>query len=119
MYSVYLENDKKSVLEFIKMIDNYSIINENEIWIFDDNTRYPCLSMLIANNNVIVHYFKNDLDVGSISYNKKFKENNEYVSFNDICLGKQYVIDRKIAIECIKQFVINGERPSCINWFDL
>lgn len=65
--------------DFIEMLDHYTIVNENEIWIFDDSKRYPCLSLLLANDNVAVHYFRNDSDAGSISVNKNILESNECV----------------------------------------
>lgn len=119
MYNVYVKNDKISVNDFIEMLDHYTIVSENEIWIFDDSKKYPCLSLLLANDNVAVHYFRNDSDAGSISVNKNTLKSNECIFFNDICLDKKYIIDRKKAIKCIDQFVIDGERPSVIDWFEL
>ncbi len=119
MYKVYIKNDEVDIIDFVQMINKYTIIKENEIWIFDDSKKYPCLSLLLNNDYVAVHYFRDDSDVGSISINEDTLVSNEFVEFNDICLDKKYIINRNKAVECIYQFVVDGKRPSCIDWFDL
>ncbi len=119
MYKAHIQNDEVDIIDLIQMIKKYAILKENEIWIFDDIKKYPCLSLLLNNDFVAVHYFRDNSDVGSISVNEDTLIPDEFVEFNDICLDKKYIIDRKKAVECICQFVTDGKRPSCIEWLDL
>lgn len=116
----YVYNGKTmNVKDFIEMFINNSLENDVwDVWINDDN-EYPCLALLINDENTAIHYFKDDNDCGSISCNEEIQSSDEYAVFGDIWLGKKYVVDRSKVVDCIMQFIADSDRPLCIDWFEL
>lgn len=118
MYKAHFNNVTMSIKDFLDMFTNQLILND-DIWIYDEDKEFPCLALLTNCNDTVIHYFKNADDCGSISLNKEMLPLDEYTVFGDIKLDKKYIIDRSKAVNCITEFIINGDKPSCINWFEL
>lgn len=118
MCYAYVNNDKIAINDFINMLINKSN-NIDEVWIIDDIKDYPCMSLLINNCDIVIHFFENNTDTGSISLNLRNQLSNEYIKFNDIQLEKKFVINKIDAIDCIQYFALTGNKPANIMWLEL
>lgn len=90
---------------------------EDDIWI-TGNSDYPCLALLVNNNDTVLHYFGDERDTGSISVGDSSRYG-QTVTFGDIELDGQYAVSRETAAECAKLFIQNGSRPRNIQWAEL
>lgn len=79
---------------------------------------YPCLALLVNNNDTVLHYFGDESDTGSISVGDSSRYG-QTVIFGDIELDRQYAVSRETAAECVKLFIQNGSRPRNIQWAEL
>ena len=79
---------------------------------------YPCLALLVNNNDTVLHYFGDESDTGSISVGDSSRYG-QTVIFGDTVLVRQYAVSRETAAECVKLFIQNGSRPRNIQWAEL
>ncbi len=119
MFFAYVGNTKISIDEFIKKMESNQFFKENDIWISDENHNYPCLSILINDKYVVLHFFKDADDVGCISLNENKDKESAYIAFGDICLNSIYAVDLQNAIDCITEFVGLKIKPTKIKWIEL
>ena len=116
IYRANFNNREISIHEFIYELKSNRIDNENEIWITGEK-EYPCISLMIKGNEANVHYFRSADDFAACLNDENPAGGT--VNFGDIEMDRQYVIDRKKALECICEFIHTGERPKCVKWFEL
>ncbi len=119
MLYVHIGKSKIGVHEFIEKMKSNHFLEENDIWVYDENYKYPCLSLLVNNEYVVLHFFKNADDTGCISVNENKNNESKHIVFGDICLDSTYAVDRQIAIDCITEFVTLKKKPDKIKWNEL
>lgn len=115
-YHADFNNREIDIRKFIEELGSDRIDNENDIWIYGER-EYPCISLMIKGNEANVHYFKSADDFATCLNEEN--STGDTVCFGDIELDGKYVIDRKRAQECIREFANTGERPECVKWFEL
>lgn len=92
---------------------------KDELWISGEQP-YPCISVCTNGAYAVVNFYQNDTGDMWLSYNEK---NQEEVSF--VAGGEDWEpdVDAIITLDnmflCIKEFLENYERPTCIQWQEL
>lgn len=116
IYRANFNNREIGINEFIEELESNRTDNENEIWITGES-EYPCISVMIKGNAANINFFKSADDFAACLNDENTA--NGAVDFGDIEIERQFVIDRKKAIECIREFVNTSKRPECVKWFEL
>jgi hypothetical protein len=104
--------------EVISLILDLAEKGMNEIWISEDNTSYPALTVLVNGGYACLNYFGNDDGDMYMSHGTK----NVEVTFNpggtEWTAPADAVIPLDTAIRCIRQFCKNYKLPDSIDWQD-
>lgn len=116
MYKAECSHGTVPAEKLIEMLRSTASI-EDDIRI-TGSSDYPCLALLINNNDAVLHYFSEKSDTGSISVGDSSRYG-QTVIFGDIELDGQYALSRETAAECAKLFIQNGSRPRNIQWAEL
>ncbi|MGL5436964.1 MAG: Imm1 family immunity protein [Lachnospiraceae bacterium] len=90
----------------------------DDIWISGEAC-YPCLAILLNGNLSCVHYFLNDSgdmwqSAGDYGNDTVFIAGGKRTE-----MSADAVIGIEKAIECVRQFWLSCDRPTCIEWREL
>lgn len=90
----------------------------DDIWISGEE-EFPCLALLVNGNLASLHYFLNDKGDMWQSLGD-YREDTEFVAGGQkTIMPAECVISMEKALECVRQFCENFERPDCIEWNEL
>jgi hypothetical protein len=94
--------------------------SENEFWIsIDENSRFPCIAILVKNDISWIHYFPEENCAGFSSLNTF---GGVYETIHCVINGNEYEISSEngvpfaIAISAVLQFFDSHALPDIITW---
>lgn len=97
----------------------------NEFWLYGKN-RYPCLAIMVNNQNAYLHYFPKDKHPGfqsvGIDTNLKSGELSFFYTNSideEIAVANDAVVSFSTAIIAAKEFFSSMGMPNSIKWFEL
>ncbi len=115
MIKVYVNNKSYGVYDFIQLSLQGIFTCEEDIWINDEKSDFPCISLLIKNEFATLYYFENSESCGCASLSDNIEDNGLF-TYNVISVPQRYVIRLTEAMRCIEQFANLGKRPTNISW---
>lgn len=108
----------QTLAELVALVMSSSQNPFDDIWISGEN-EYPCLAILLNGELSCVHYFLNgngDMWQSAGDYDKDtlFIAGSEEAE-----MPSDAVIGVEKAIECVEEFWLSCDRPTCIEWREL
>lgn len=101
--------------EIIKMIENNTGLEE--IWISQNEKKYPCLVIQLNNDSTTINYFsENENETNWTSLGNNDEEITFLTGGEKWIAPKNTVITKNEAIKCLKEFVKTNKKPECIEW---
>lgn len=105
-----------TVQEVENIIENSKLDVITNILISNQD-KYPCLSISIIENQAIIQYFLNKNKY--LTSKNKTVNNSYYIKCrNKEILTRDSLVSIQEAIECVKQFFDDKEKPGCIEWIE-
>ena len=101
--------------EIIKLIENNTGLEE--IWISQNEKKYPCLAIQLNKDLACVNYFsENEEETNWTSLGNYEKEITFLSNGEEWTAPKDTIITKNETIECLKEFVRTNTKPTCIKW---